>query len=49
VHVDPLRLAARKPFPPTVFELADQLLLLGVDALITGSAVAMWSRAWSLR
>ena len=32
VHVDPLRLAARKPFPPTVFELADQLLLLGVDA-----------------
>ena len=32
VHVDPLRLAARMPFPPTVLEVADQLLLLGVHA-----------------
>ena len=32
VYVDPLRLAARKPFPPTIFEMSDQLLLFGVDA-----------------
>ena len=31
VNVDQLRFALRLPFPPRVFEVADELLLLGVD------------------